>query len=427
MRFSVSPAQSVRGSLRLPGDKSISHRYAMLAGVAEGTSRIENYSSGADCQSTLGAVEALGIRVERQGGAVLIHGQGLDGLRQPAAMLDAGNSGSTIRMLSGMLAAQPFSCSIGGDVSLSNRPMQRIMTPLAAMGASIEATDGKFPPLRIRGNKLTAIRYEPPMASAQVKTCVLFAGLHTEGVTSVVETIQTRDHSEVALREFGAEVHQTGPVISIQGRPRLQSRQLRVPGDLSSAAFFLVAATLLPGSELTLEGVGLSPSRTALLDWLSAAGASIRISKVEQVAGELTGTLVAKSAPAEGGVIEGATTAALIDEIPVLAILGAMSRKGLLVRDAGELRVKETDRIAAVADNLSRMGVQVEVREDGFSIPGSQRFRAATLASFGDHRIAMAFAVAALASDGECVIEEAEAASVSFPEFYDTLRLIRQS
>ncbi|MBK5290946.1 MAG: 3-phosphoshikimate 1-carboxyvinyltransferase [Acidobacteriia bacterium] len=427
MQFSVSPARSVRGHLRLPGDKSISHRYAMLAGVAEGTSRIENYSSGADCQSTLGAVEALGITVERQDGAVLIHGQGLNGLRQPAAMLDAGNSGSTIRMLSGMLAAQPFSCSIGGDASLSRRPMERIMKPLAAMGADIEATSGRFPPLLIRGNKLKPIQYEPPMASAQVKTCVLFAGLHTEGITSVVETIQTRDHSEVALREFGAEVNQSGAVISIQGRPKLHPRQLRVPGDLSSAAFFLVAATLLPGSELTMEGVGLSPSRTALLDWLSAAGANIRITKVELLAGELTGTLVVKSASAEGGVIEGATTAALIDEIPVLAILGAASRKGLLVRDAGELRVKETDRIAAVAENLSRMGVQVEVMQDGFSIAGGQRFRAATLPSFGDHRIAMAFAVAALASEGECVIDQAEAASVSFPEFYDTLRQIRQS
>jgi 3-phosphoshikimate 1-carboxyvinyltransferase len=426
MQFRASPAGAVRGSVRLPGDKSISHRYAMLAAVAEGTSRLENYSSGADCQSTLGCVRALGIPVEKQDGAVLVHGNGLDGLRQPEAMLDAGNSGSTIRMLSGMLAAQAFESRIGGDESLSRRPMERIMKPLAAMGATIEAHEGRFPPLRIRGAKLQAIRYEPPMASAQVKTCVLFAGLHTEGVTSVAETTPTRDHTEVALREFGAEVESSGGIISIQGRPALRARQLRVPGDLSSAAFFLVAATMLPGSELKLEGVGLSPSRTALLDWLAANGARIQITDVKQEAGELTGNLLVRAGSFEGGRIEKGTTAALIDEIPVLAVLGAASRNGLVVRDAGELRVKETDRIATVAENLRRMGVRVEVSGDAFAVPGGQRFRAATLDSFGDHRIAMAFAVAALAADGDCMIEGAEAASVSFPEFYDTLRLIRE-
>ena len=427
MQFPVSPARAVRGSVRLPGDKSISHRYAMLAAVAEGTSKLENYSTGADCQSTLGCVQALGITIEKQDGAVLVHGKGLDGFQEPVGLLDAGNSGSTIRMLSGMLAAQRFESGIGGDESLSRRPMERIITPLTAMGATIGAREGRFPPLSIRGGKLQAIRYEPPMASAQVKTCVLFAGLHTEGVTSIVEKTPTRDHTEVALREFGAEVEAEDGVIFIKGRPALQARALRVPGDLSSAAFFLAAATMLPGSDLTLEGVGLSPSRTALLDWLASHGARIQITEVKQSAGELTGNLRVRASNFEGGRIEAATTAALIDEIPVLAVLGAVSRNGLVVRDAAELRVKETDRIATVAENLRRMGVEVESSEDAIAVPGQQRLRAAKLDSFGDHRIAMAFAVAALASDGECVIEGAEAASVSFPEFYDTLRLVREA
>lgn len=426
MQYSVSPAKILNGTIRLPGDKSISHRYAMIASVAEGTSRLDHYSNGADCQSTLGCMRALGIEIERDGTAVLVRGKGLDGLRAPSGPLDAGNSGSTIRMLSGMLAAQPFECEIGGDESLSKRPMQRIMTPLAAMGARIEARDGKFPPLRIHGAKLMPIEYEPPVASAQVKTCVLFAGLHTEGVTGVVEKTQTRDHTEVALREFGAEIRRSGHVITIEGRPRLQARELTVPGDLSSAAFFLVAANLLPGSKLVLEGVGLSPSRTGLIDWLMAAGAQIRVLDVKQTAGEMTGTVSVTGRQLEGGVIEKAMTAALIDEIPVLAVLGAASRNGLTVRDAAELRVKETDRIATVAENMSRMGVRIEVAEDGFHIPGNQTFEGARVDSFGDHRIAMAFAVAGLAAKGETVVENAGAASVSFPEFYDILDRIRE-
>ncbi|MFN7924594.1 MAG: 3-phosphoshikimate 1-carboxyvinyltransferase [Bryobacteraceae bacterium] len=425
MQYRVTPASSVNGSIRLPGDKSISHRYAMISAVAEGTSRLENYSTGADCQSTLGCLRSLGIEIERDNGAVVVHGKGLDGFRASAAALDAGNSGSTIRMLSGMLAAQPFATTIGGDESLSRRPMQRIMKPLEAMGARIEAHEGKFPPLTIHGAKLRALQYEPPVASAQVKTCVLFAGLHTEGVTSVVEKVQTRDHTEVALREFGAEIEASRGVISIQGRPRLQAKQLMVPGDLSSAAFFLVAANLFPGSKLILQGVGLSPSRTQLLDWLLASGAEIKIVDFGQTAGEMVGTLAVTGKKVKGGVIEGAMTAALIDEIPVLAVLGAASSGGLVVRDAAELRVKETDRIATVADNLTRMGVAITVREDGFEIPGNQKFRAAQLDSFGDHRIAMAFTVAALAADGESVIDNADAASVSFPEFYATLEAIR--
>jgi 3-phosphoshikimate 1-carboxyvinyltransferase len=424
MQERISPASKISGSITLPGDKSISHRYAMLAAIAEGPSTIYNYSTGADCQSTLGAVEALGVKVERRPDAVVVHGQGLRGLREPAGQLDAGNSGSTIRMLSGILAAQEFTSRIGGDESLSRRPMDRIMRPLGEMGASIEAREGRFPPLAIRGGPLKAIDYSLPMASAQVKTCVLFAGLYADGTTTVREPAPTRDHTELALREFGANIDVRPRVISVEGGARLTGRELRVPGDLSSAAFFLVAALLLPGSELAICGVGLNPTRSALLDFLASIGAGVKTPEVFQTSGELVGNIVIRHNRVRGGVLEGAMTAALIDEIPALAVLGASSEDGLQVRDAAELRVKETDRIATIAENMKRMGVAIDVRPDGFYVPGKQRFKAAALDSFGDHRIAMAFAVAALTADGECTLENAEAASVSFPEFYNTLRQI---
>ncbi len=426
MQKTVSPASRVAGVVRIPGDKSISHRYGMLASIAEGTSKIHNYSTGADCQSTLGCMRALGVRIEKTGDAVLIHGQGLDGLKEPAGELDAGNSGSTIRMLSGILAAQPFVTRIGGDESLSRRPMARIMTPLAEMGAAITAREGKYPPLEIRGGKLKAIDYALPVASAQVKSCVLFGGLYADGTTTVREPIKTRDHSELALREFGAEVTSISGAISVEGHPKLQAKELFVPGDLSGAAFFLVAALIRPGSELTIQAVGLNPTRSQLIDFLISLGARIQVTNLQQAGGELIGNLRVTGGEIQGGEVSGALTAGVIDEIPVLAVLGAMSEKGLTVRDASELRIKETDRIATVTDNFSRMGVSMEVMPDGFHIPGKQRLRAAELDSFGDHRIAMAFAVAALAADGPCVIHNAEAASVSYPEFYDTLSSIVQ-
>jgi 3-phosphoshikimate 1-carboxyvinyltransferase len=434
MREQISPAGSVSGSIQLPGDKSISHRYAMLAAIAEGPTKISNYSSGADCQSTLACVRALGAGVESNDGVVCIHGQGLDGLHQPAAALDAGNSGSTIRMLSGILAAQPFVSTIGGDESLSRRPMERIMKPLAQMGARIDARDHRFPPLTIYGGKLRALEYTLPVASAQVKSCVLFAGLFAKGRTTVHEPLRTRDHTELALREFGADVDVERLSITLTGPAKLQGRELRVPGDLSSAAFFLVAALLVPESSLTIRGVGLNPTRSALLDFLVEMGAQIKILDVTASGGEVIGdVLIRKSSGTaggrdgvRGGVLEKARTAALIDEIPVLAILGAASEEGLIVRDASELRVKETDRIATIAENFQRMGLKIQLHQDGFEVPGRQRFHAAELDSFGDHRIAMAFSVAALAADGPCAILGADAASVSFPEFFATLQRVAQ-
>jgi len=414
----------VSGEICLPGDKSISHRYAMLASIAEGESCIHNYSTGADCHSTLGAIRALEIAAGESGTDVTIHGLGLDGLKPPAGDLDAGNSGSTIRMLSGILAAQPFTSRITGDASLSRRPMGRIMKPLGEMGASISAREGRFPPLEIRGAKLRPIDYTLPVPSAQVKTCVLFAGLYADGETVVREPVRSRDHTEIALREFGAEIRVERRVITVKGRPRLTGREMFVPSDLSSAAFFIVAALLVPDASLVLRGVGLNPTRSTLLDVLAAMGANVKILDVEEKNGELVGQISVKSSRLRGGVIEKETTAALIDEIPVLAVLGAASEEGLTVRDAAELRIKETDRIATIADNLRRMGIEPEETPDGIRIPGRQRFRAATLDSFGDHRIAMAFSIAALMADGPCTMRGAEAASVSFPEFFQILRQV---
>jgi 3-phosphoshikimate 1-carboxyvinyltransferase len=424
MTITVSPARRVSGSLRIPGDKSISHRYAMLSSIAEGPSRIHNYSFGADCQSTLGCMRALGVGIEKADNVVVVNGVGLRGLQAPSGTLDAGNSGSTIRMLSGILAAQPFVSRIEGDESLSRRPMERIMKPLAQMGARVEATNGKFPPLTIHGGVVKPIDYTLPVASAQVKTCVLFAGLYAEGKTTVRESIKTRDHSELALREFGADIESVGGVITIEGNVPLKGRELMVPGDLSSAAFFMVAALLFPDSDLTLQAVGLNPTRSSLIDFLVSVGANIKVVNLQQTGGELIGDIRIRSGRIAGGVIEKAMTAAVIDEIPVLAVLGAVSENGLTVKDAGELRIKETDRIATIAENFSRMGVSMEVLPDGFHVPGKQKFHAAEVDSFGDHRIAMSCAVAALAADGDTKILNAEATSVSFPEFYDFIRTI---
>jgi 3-phosphoshikimate 1-carboxyvinyltransferase len=424
MHERISPAGRVSGTLRLPGDKSISHRYAMLAAIAEGPSRIRNYSDGADCQSTLGAVGALGAAVERSDGEIIIHGRGLEGLQRPAADLDAGNSGSTIRMLSGILAAQNFSTRIYGDESLSRRPMERIMTPLGEMGAKIAARDGRFPPLEITGGALRPIEYTLPVPSAQVKSCVLLAGLYADGETIVREPIRSRDHTEIALAEFGADITVAARKIVLQGRPKLEGRNLAVPSDLSSAAFFIVAALLIPGSDLVIQGVGLNPTRSTLLDFLVSIGGKIQILDVAQVNGELVGDIRISSAPIRGGIIEKDMTAALIDELPVLAVLGAASESGLEIRDAGELRVKETDRIATVVENFRRMGIAVDARPDGMIVPGRQSFRAAAFDSFGDHRIAMAFAVAALRADAASTIDNADSAAVSFPQFFSILRQV---
>jgi 3-phosphoshikimate 1-carboxyvinyltransferase len=419
----IHPAQRpLEGSVRLPGDKSISHRYGMLAAIAEGTSVIHNYSSGADCHSTLGCLRSLGIEITEDERDVTVHGRGLHGLREYSGQLDAGNSGSTIRMLSGILAGQSFTTRIGGDESLSKRPMQRIMGPLAQMGATLSARDGKFPPIEIHGGALRPLDYDMPVASAQVKSCVLLAGLYADGATTVHEPAKTRDHTEVALREFGAGIETGRGWAKVNGPAKLEARELSVPGDLSSAAFFLVAAAIVPGSNVIVQGVGLNPTRATLIDFLVSVGVQIKVLNMGMNNGEPAGDLLVRGTALKGGVIEKQWAAALIDEIPVLAVLGALSEEGLTVRDAAELRVKETDRIETVASNLRRMGIEIETTPDGFHLPGKQKFHAAQIDSYGDHRIAMAFAVAGLRASGPCTIQDAGAASVSFPEFWQALR-----
>jgi 3-phosphoshikimate 1-carboxyvinyltransferase len=420
----IRPARVIRGQVRIPGDKSISHRYAMLAAIADGTSRFHNFSAAQDCFSTLACLRALGCEWERkEDGAIEVQGHG-PRLEAPTQPLDCGNSGSTMRMLSGILAAQPFPSEMVGDESLSRRPMARIMVPLAQMGARIEARDGGRPPLKICGGPLRAIQYKPEVASAQVKTCVLFAGLFAEGETSVEEPIRTRDHGELALRAFGAQIERKGNVARIAGGQKLRGIEAQVPGDLSSAAFFLCAAALFPGSEVTLPGILMNPTRARLLDILILMGLKISVAQLEEHHGELIGAIEARGGNWKGATIRGADTAALIDEIPVLAAAAPYSESGLEVRDAKELRVKESDRIASVAANLRKMGAEVEERPDGLRIPGGQRLRGAELDSFGDHRIAMAFAIAALRAEGETTIHGADAAGVSYPGFFEELRSI---
>lgn len=422
----MRPARNVRGSVQLPGDKSISHRYAMLAGLAEGPSRIENYSTGADCASTLGCMRTLGVVWDRkvdQTNVIEVRGSGMS-LAAPSAALDCGNSGSTMRMLSGIVAAQPFSSEMTGDESLSRRPMQRVIHPLSTMGAQISSRDGK-PPLRINGAQLKAIDYEMPVASAQVKSCLLFAGLFAEGETRILEPLRTRDHGEVALLAFGAKLEKRsvgqGSKVRIRGGQRLRGIEARVPGDLSSAAFFLCAAALFPGSKLAIPHLLMNPTRARLLDILMQMGLKISVTQLDEVNGELVGSLQIEGGSLKGATIAGGDSAALIDEIPVLAAIAPYTETGIEVRDAKELRVKESDRIAAIAKNLQRMGAKVEEREDGLRIPGGQELNGTELDSFGDHRIAMAFAVAALRANGDTLIKGSESAAISYPAFFHTL------
>jgi 3-phosphoshikimate 1-carboxyvinyltransferase len=425
----ICPARTISGSLEVPGDKSISHRYAMLAGLAEGVSEISHFSAAADCRSTLDCVARLGAKVEVRDSRALVTGAGLAGLRKSRRSLDAGNSGTTMRLLSGILCGQDFSSTIDGDASLRRRPMRRVMEPLARMGARIEAREGGYAPLKIAGAPLTAIEYMLPVPSAQVKSAVLLAGLFAEGITSVVEPVRTRDHTELALAEFGARIDREGRAIRIHGRPRLGARALDVPGDLSSAVFFLAAALVLPDSNIVIHNVGLNPTRSAVLDVLGSMGAAISLVSVRSAHGELVGDLAVRHEPLQGGVLEGDSIAQLIDELPAIAALGPYTEQGIEIRNAAELRVKESDRIAALAENLRSMGATVEERPDGLRVEGRSagRLHGAEIEPRGDHRMAMAFAVAALGAQGETVIRDAECAAVSYPDFFTTLeRLVER-
>jgi 3-phosphoshikimate 1-carboxyvinyltransferase len=422
----IVAAKRLMGSVRMPGDKSMSHRYAMLAAIAEGPSEIHGFASSADCQSTLDCLKKLGTKMDRQGDVVSIQGAGLTGLRPPQDVLDAGNSGSTMRMLAGILAGQPFRSVLAGDASLSRRPMQRVIGPLARMGARIQSAEGGFPPLVIEGGALMPIRYALPVASAQVKSAVLLAGLFAEGETEVIEPVATRDHTEIALEHMGAEIARHGRSIAVRGRARLEGRKLYVPGDISSAAFFLVAALVVPESSLVIQNVGLNPTRTAMLDLLASLGARVNVLNVAMVNGELLGDLHVEPSQVQGGEIASEMVPGLIDELAVLAVLGTQTKQGLVFHGAGELRVKESDRIAAVAENLRRMGANVEEFPDGLRVAGQQSLRGAEIETYGDHRIAMAFAVAGLIAEGTTLIRDSGCVDISFPGFFETLERVTE-
>ena len=424
----IHPVRNLQGSLVLPGDKSISHRYAMLAALAEGTSRLSNFSTGADPHSTLACIAALGATIEDKGTHIEITGTA-GTFHQPTAPLNCGNSGSTMRMLSGLLAPHAGTFTLVGDHSLTLRPMERIRKPLSAMGANITLTEGHAP-ITVIGGPLNAIDFDTPIPSAQVKTAILFAGLQAQGTTRLTESVRTRDHSEHALRAFGATLRRAGDILEIPGHQRLKAIEATVPGDISSAAFFLAAALLFPESNLILDSIGLNPTRSALLDVVTALGAKIRILSVEEQNGELIGTIQVTAAPPAPGsgplVIAGALTAQLIDELPVLAAVAPYTRSGITIRDAQELRVKESDRIDLVARNLRAMGAVFTEHPDGLDIPGNQTLHGATIDSGTDHRIAMAFSIAALRATSACEITGSEAAAISFPEFFTHLETLSQ-
>lgn len=424
----INPVDRLQGTVAVPGDKSISHRYAILGAMAGGTTSIENFSSSRDCSATLRCVEALGVAVESSARCTRIESPGWRFLQQPSRPLDAENSGTTIRLLSSVLASRPMETTIGGDRSLNSRPMRRIIDPLTRMGAHITARQEQYPPLHIRGNRLRAIRYSLPVASAQVKSCVLLAGLTAEGRTCVLENIPSRDHTERALPHFGAEFRQSGTELCVVGDKPLHGSATRIPGDFSSAVFFLIAGLLLPGSRLELKGVGVNPSRTGTLQVLLQAGAPIELSNRREFNSEPVADwkLAANSHFLQHfpAVIGGEMIPNVIDEIPILAVLGTTLPGGLTITDAGELRRKESDRIAAITENLKSIGIEVEEWEDGFSIPPGQTIRGGPVQTRGDHRIAMAFTVAGLLSKEGVELDDAECAAVSFPDFFKVLHSI---
>jgi len=429
----IHPAKALSGSVQMPGDKSISHRYAMLAALAEGTSELRNFAAAADCHSTLACMKALGAGVKVDGTTIRVTGCGVRGLKSSWRALDAGNSGTTIRLLSGILAGQDFKTTISGDDSLQKRPMKRVVGPLREMGAEIKAREDNFAPLEIRGGKLRGIEYKMPMASAQVKSAVLLAGLFAAGETIVTEPARTRDHTELALEEFGAPVERNARVTKIRGAGsngsiKLAACNLDVPGDISSAVFFIAAASLFPESSILIQNVGLNPTRTAILDVFAQMGASIQIHSVQSSHGEVIGDLAVKGAALKGGVVSGDTIPLVIDELPMLAALGPYTEEGIEIRDASELRVKESDRIAVLVENLRKMGATVEERPDGLKVAGRSagKLRGAEIEPHGDHRIAMAFAIAGLAADGPTTIRDAECAGVSFPTFYEDLNRVAE-
>ena len=421
-KIEVERKRRIVGEISLPGDKSISHRAIMLGGIGQGETRVTGFSDCLDCRNTLNAFLKLGIEIkEDSSGEMTIHGQGLRGLTSPDEIIDVGNSGTTMRLLSGILAAQDFSSTLTGDESLRKRPMKRIILPLREMGAKISSPDDNHPPITIVGQKLHPIDYISPIASAQVKSCILLAGLYARGTTRLTEPSPSRDHTERMLRYVGAPLKIKGLTVSIEGVRELQAKPIAVPGDISSGAFFIVACLLLQDSDVRIKGVGINPTRTGFLDVLKEMGASIRIENAHDLCGEPVADIFVKSSGLRATKIGGRLIPRVIDEIPVLAVAATQAEGVTEISDAQELRVKESDRIGNVVSELSKMGALLKEKEDGMTIYGGKKLVGSTVNSYGDHRIAMALTVAGLVADGETTIDDVACIDTSFPQFMNIL------
>ncbi|MCI9099666.1 MAG: 3-phosphoshikimate 1-carboxyvinyltransferase [Lachnospiraceae bacterium] len=419
----ITKSRSLRGEIQIPGDKSISHRGIMLGALARGTTKITNFLQGADCLSTIRCFRQMGIEVENSCKEVLVHGKGLHGLSAPQQILDAGNSGTTVRLLSGILAAQNFPSTITGDASIQKRPMKRVMDPLTQMGACIESQNQNgCAPLDIRGTRLKGIHYQSPVSSAQVKSCVLLAGLYADQKTSVTEPTVSRDHSERMLSYLGAEVTVQGTTVAIEPEPELNARDIQVPGDISSAAYFIAAGLLVPGSQILIKNVGINPTRSGILKVCRAMGADIQYLNEKSGCWEPSADLLVTYSPLKGTVIEGDIIPTLIDELPIIAVMAAFAQGETIIRNAEELRVKESDRIQTVTDNLSAMGADITAAPDGMSIRGGQPLTGASIRTCKDHRIAMSFAVAGMAAEGVTSLDDAQCVAISYPQFFDDLQ-----
>lgn len=415
-------ANSIHGELTIPGDKSISHRAIMLGSIADGTTEISNFLQGADCLSTIACFRQMGVTIENSTDKVIIKGNGLHGLHPPKNMLDVGNSGTTTRLMSGILAAQNFSCSLNGDASIQKRPMGRIITPLSQMGADITSIKGNgCAPLQINGRQLHGIEYQSPVASAQVKSSILLAGLYADGTTSVTEPSLSRNHSELMLSSFGANVTSKDTTATIEPAAKLYGQQIIVPGDISSAAYFIVAGLILPNSEILIKNVGINPTRDGILRVCKAMGASITYENKREVSKEPVADLLVRSSSLHGTEIGGDLIPTLIDEIPAIAVLACFAEGTTVIKDAQELKVKESNRIDEMVNNLSKMGADITATDDGMIIHGGKSLHGSTIESKLDHRLAMSFAIAGLMADGETDIHGAEVVETSFPTFYKDL------
>ncbi len=425
MDLLVEAKKNIQATITIPGDKSISHRSVMIGSIAEGITEVENFLPGQDCMSSVRCMRQLGIEIEELSPTHLkVHGKGLNGLQEPQDVLDVGNSGTTIRLLAGVLAGQNFLCILNGDASIRKRPMKRVAIPLRQMGAEIWGREGgNLAPLAIQGGHLQGIRYQTPVASAQLKSAVLLAGLYADGETAVTEPALSRDHTEKMLKSFGADIRCEGLITSI--RPgSLKGQKVFVPGDISSAAFFLVAAAVIPGARITVEKVGVNETRTGIIDVLKAMGARISLEHVQESSGELMADITVEGSSLQGVEIGGEMIPRLIDEIPVLAVAAAAARGTTIIKNAEELKVKESNRLQAVATELRRFGVDIQETDDGLIIRGGQDYTGAICESYHDHRIAMACALMGLISSGRTVVRDAECIDISFPGFAEKLDLL---